>query len=1002
MTQWMQKTPNAWLFGVAALAVICALFGTSNTVAAKVPQSWQDDATLRDVHFVDAQLGWAAGDHGVVWHTENGGEIWHAQNTPTASQLSTIFFADQLNGFAAGGRVKPLTGQSVGELLRTTDGGKTWRPIPGLLLPWITKIHFIDAKRGFAVGMSSALYPSGAWKTNDSGMTWTPIMGVTGENWSRGSFDGSTGLLLSRSGAAAWLSNNRLIKTNPATDWLCSRGDVSLLNRGVAFHASSSVSVSPDSGQTWQRNVVQSAVDALGVHASAICPGQVWLAGAVGSRILKSDDIGNTWKAVPTTATLPIHSLRFLSDTHGWAVGSKGLILSTKDGGVTWQQQRGGAKRAAMVGVFADVDSIPWDLLTQAAAHDAYRVHVVLLAEDASGPLRCDREKQLQDAAMRIGATAEVLTRLPLDTDVDVTATQLLKSWHTVDPRASDRLAAKLTQLIRVHRPDVLLTSDERDTGAQKLLARLLQDAAEYASSTAFPVQIEQLGLQPWPVARVLTVRASSGKAPALDTLATDLGNSVADLARRSQQIMGIQPKYSESSWSLFSLIDKEQSNVGRHPLSGLALQYESAPRRARTIRKVTDKNKNLAALRRTRLIVATEKIVGRGSQRLEQMERLLSQEPELLGDELFHLAGKEARLGNKEEAELVLRHLVTRHQDHPLSDAVLVRLMHYHSSVERMWQQHKANQAALPETSAVQLASAELPVAEDSSDALPAVANAAVERAEKFEVDTQSAFQLAREIKSKRPRLYSQPSVGFPIASVTRIAGQLPAAKGIFRAQSTLPPTSTWRGHALRELGLVDPDSKEVPTSWECHRIQERPHLDGELSDAAWQGASITSLTCGNEVAPTQIVLAYDDEHLYVAASCPRRANTTYLPVRRPRPRDANLDEMDRLQILLDINRDYTSWWSIEIDHRGWTRDSLMTDPRWNPKYFVASSADESAWTVEVAIPLDELAPEAIRKASSWAIGVKRIVPEVAVEKWAPTSSTAHSPNLQGLLRLE
>ena len=78
------------------------------------------------------------------------------------------------------------------------------------------------------------------------------------------------------------------------------------------------------------------------------------------------------------------------------------------------------------------------------------------------------------------------------------------------------------------------------------------------------------------------------------------------------------------------------------------------------------------------------------------------------------------------------------------------------------------------------------------------------------------------------------------------------------------------------------------------------------------------------------------------------------------------------------------------------------MTDPRWNPKYFVASSADESAWTVEVAIPLDELGPEAIRKASSWAIGVKRIVPEVAVEKWAPTSSTAHSPNLQGLLRLE
>ena len=38
-----------------------------------------DDATLHDVRFVDAEFGWAVGDHGVVLHTSDGGQHWHRQ-----------------------------------------------------------------------------------------------------------------------------------------------------------------------------------------------------------------------------------------------------------------------------------------------------------------------------------------------------------------------------------------------------------------------------------------------------------------------------------------------------------------------------------------------------------------------------------------------------------------------------------------------------------------------------------------------------------------------------------------------------------------------------------------------------------------------------------------------------------------------------------------------------------------------------------------------------------
>ena len=36
----------------------------------------QDDASLYDIQFIGSQLGWAVGDHGVIWKTTDGGQTW--------------------------------------------------------------------------------------------------------------------------------------------------------------------------------------------------------------------------------------------------------------------------------------------------------------------------------------------------------------------------------------------------------------------------------------------------------------------------------------------------------------------------------------------------------------------------------------------------------------------------------------------------------------------------------------------------------------------------------------------------------------------------------------------------------------------------------------------------------------------------------------------------------------------------------------------------------------
>lgn len=73
---------------------------------------------------------------------------------------------------------------------------------------------------------------------------------------------------------------------------------------------------------------------------------------AVGERgfVLLSDDGGRTWRqarAVPVSVTLT--NVRFVSDQLGWAVGHGGVVLHSRDGGQTWVRQLDGVQAAARI-----------------------------------------------------------------------------------------------------------------------------------------------------------------------------------------------------------------------------------------------------------------------------------------------------------------------------------------------------------------------------------------------------------------------------------------------------------------------------------------------------------------------------------------------------------------------------------------------------------------------------------------------------------------------------
>jgi hypothetical protein len=180
------------------------------------------------------------------------------------------------------------------------------------------------------------------------------------------------------------------------------------------------------------------------------------------------------------------------------------------------------------------------------------------------------------------------------------------------------------------------------------------------------------------------------------------------------------------------------------------------------------------------------------------------------------------------------------------------------------------------------------------------------------------------------------------------------------------------------------------------CVRVSEKPYLDGKLDDAVWQkaaSADLRPLTPGREALATSVRLAYDGEFLFVAARCRRGNATDKPPPRKAQPRDADLSGHDRVELLIDVDRDYQAYHRFAVDVHGRALDACWGDTSWNPQWFLATGDEDGNWTVEAAIPLSSLSTAAPQAGDAWAVGLMRLVPAVGLMSWAPAASPRGLP---------
>ncbi|TWP46848.1 oxidoreductase [Lentzea tibetensis] len=265
------------------IAALCALSLLVVPGVAQADASYWDlkptgtDARLRGLSAVNAQVAWVSGSKGTVLRTTDGGRSWKSVGPP---DTATLEFRD-IQAFDARTAVALSIGEGeASRIYRTDDGGRTWRESFRNTDPkaFYDCVAFFDHHRGLALS--------------------DPV-------------DGKFRVLSTRDGGRSWQVNDP-------------KGMPQALEGEFAFAAS---------GQ---------CVTTAGHHA--------WIAtgGGAKARVLHSKDTGRTWEAaetpLPSGPAAGVFAVAFRTPWQGVAIGGDYLkpddptpALALSRDGRTWQ-----------------------------------------------------------------------------------------------------------------------------------------------------------------------------------------------------------------------------------------------------------------------------------------------------------------------------------------------------------------------------------------------------------------------------------------------------------------------------------------------------------------------------------------------------------------------------------------------------------------------------------------------------------------------------------------
>jgi photosystem II stability/assembly factor-like uncharacterized protein len=983
-------------------------------------------ASLRSIHFLNAYVGWIAGreelpggkSDGVVLFTNDGGARWQRLLAGSLPGLNVVRFVDDTTGYLAGdGSDQYPSGAFV-----TRDGGKSWSLVPGLRCPsWLAG----------AVGDNGAAL-AGAWSRlavlKPDRVSPADVEALAGRGLRGACFQGKRGVVVGQGGVVL------LNGGSSVNDWSYAE------NTGLSLEVR----------QNWDFH----AVHGVGGH--------FWAVGRPGSAVLHSHDQGEHWEVQYTRQPLPLNGIFFLNERVGWAVGELGVILATVDGGKNWKVQRRGGERAAVLFIHARSAGVPLDTVALLGGQEGYLtagLRVIAPDSASAAPARCGEGDRLAAAWRQAGgAASEMLWQFPLPSHaVRSSRDDMLRAWDQMQGgKAAESLLRQMVLALRMWQPDVVITDcpDVIATGfgCDGMVSEAVREAFRRVSNRkAFPEHANFLGLEPWQPRKVyarwegradaeVKIDLTAVRGPLRATLQEFASAPAGLLAEGAMQVPATRNfRYlggvagTQNDTDLMQGIDLMPGGVARRP----------AADRGEPSAEEAD------AIRRRALVRALADTPPSG---LNSPERLLGQMGTMLGDmpddmaarAAFAVAGRFNRNGQWGLAGEAYLLMVERYPAHPLTAEACRWLIRHHTSSEAKHRQELGHFVVVSDLAQGQRGvgyqqvrqldplvktapKAQMPQIEDHH-----TENVFVSQAQPRQWFS-AALELEKKLATFGPVFANDPATQFCLQAARRQLGDVLKAKEWYAQFVARQPDGPWRDAALAELWLLNRSGPAPKPLASCTYTDTKPFLDGKLDDECWRNAPVHRLWAAagdgrkapppedrvvsadtfqkyptpTEVQaflkdyPTEVRLAHDQEYLYIAVRCFHPPEKR-LPLTGNRTRDGDLRAFDRVSILLDLDRDYSTCFHLQIDQRGCVAEDCWGDKTWDPRWFVAVQAEPTVWVAEAAIPLTALTGDTAVTGRVWAFNAIRVLPGRGVQAWslpADVPEDAARPEGMGLL---
>lgn len=310
---------------------------TGKQPAANKPPSlqWKKQNTVAypgkqdDIFFINEQKGWYVNGAGNIYATNNGGQTWEKAFSQPGTFFRCIAFIDSLTGFAGnvGTDYFPNVKDTI-PLYKTTDGGKTWKPVSyngpyvkGLCAIDIVKEQYINHGKIdyryhiYAVGRVGS--PASMMVSHDGGQTFS--------SWSM-------------QANCKMLFDIKMFNKNEGFVCAASSDDLAESNALILYTS--------DGGKTWEKRFqsnrpfettwkVSFPTSKIGyVTIQSYNPDP----SVKQQRIAKTIDGGKTWTELNLVedASARTFGIGFIDENHGF-VGTTNSGYETTDGGQTWR-----------------------------------------------------------------------------------------------------------------------------------------------------------------------------------------------------------------------------------------------------------------------------------------------------------------------------------------------------------------------------------------------------------------------------------------------------------------------------------------------------------------------------------------------------------------------------------------------------------------------------------------------------------------------------------------